>query len=528
MNTEDFNADDVMYLLAPEEPLVIEAAKSYKYNQVKKAVQYAVERDVDLSPVYNGAWVSLEEMRVWRVHLISPDAFSLGVLFSEYELSEGVRIFIYDEAGEHIKGAFTSKNNKDFGTLFVSHIPGEQVIIEMQVDNNVLDYGRLRIGSLSHAVVPVYASKKTADSELGESQDCEIDINCVEGDDWQIIKKSVCHISTPRLYCTGVLVNNTSYNGVPYILTAEHCLSNEIYSQNSTYSFRFENSSCGADDGELDKSVSGGTLISTGDSIDFSLIKLSVSPPRTYDLYYAGWDVRKTNFSSSVTIHHPNADAMKISFDFDPMQTPTSVPGDLTDYILESNFWIKQWDIGTTEGGSSGSPLFNSNKRVIGLLSGGLAACGDSIGYDEENDRVIFGLSPNEDDYYSKLYYSWEYYEDGKKQLKKWLDPANTGMLSIGGMSQKSVDVEDEKAEHNKIVIYPNPSDGVFNIILPEFNNDDMDIEVYNISGRLVHKELLPSGHQLNMHLNQLETGVYFIRLSSEHYHASSRIIIQK
>jgi len=96
MNTEDFSAAQVLYLLPQEEPLVVEAAKSLKYNQVKKAFQYAVVRDVDLSPEFNGEWVSMENMRVWRVHIVSPQAYSLGVLFSEYTLSDGVRVFLSD------------------------------------------------------------------------------------------------------------------------------------------------------------------------------------------------------------------------------------------------------------------------------------------------------------------------------------------------------------------------------------------------------------------------------------------------
>ena len=58
---------------------------------------------------------------------------------------------------------------------------------------------------------------------------------------------------------------------------------------------------------------------------------------------------------------------------------------DLDDYYYFSFWWIRGWDIGSTEGGSSGAPLFNAGQRVIGLLSGGIARCGDSIGYDAGN-----------------------------------------------------------------------------------------------------------------------------------------------
>ncbi len=528
MNTEDFNPEEVLYLLAPEEPLTVAAAKSLKYNRVKKAVQYAIERDVDLSPEFNGGWTQRENLNIWRAHIISPEAYSLGVLFSEFNINEGVKIFIYDESGEHVKGAFTSRNNKNYGTLYVGHIPGDQVIIEMQFDQSVSDYGQMRIGAVSHAIEPVFASSSKSDLNLGSSQDCEIDINCFEGDDWQIIKKSVCQITTPTLLCTGVLVNNTSYNGRPYILTAEHCINKDFYAQNSVFTFRYENSECGVNDGKMDRSISGSSLISTGDSIDFSLLKLSEMPPQDYDLYYAGWDIRKRDFNTSVTLHHPNADAMKISFENDPTSTPTSVPGDLNDYFIESNFWIKQWDIGTTEGGSSGSPLFNSAKKLIGMLSGGLAVCGDSIGYDEINDRTIFSLNGNVNDYYSRLYYGWEYFQDNDKQLKRWLDPTNSGQLTIGGLNQMAIDISNSLTETSALRVYPNPTNGQFILNFPDTEASDFILDVYDISGKLVHKQDVLSGFPIHMSLGYLQTGIYIIKLTSNQLTAVTRIVIEQ
>lgn len=524
MNTTDFDPAKVIYLLEPEDPIAVEAAKSLQYNSIKKVQQYALERTVDLSPEYNGEWVMGEEMRIWRVHIISPQALSIGVLFSDFELNEGVRLFIYDEAGEYIKGAFTSHNNKDFGSLFVSHIPGEQVIIELQVDNDVRDYGSLRIGSVSHAVVPIKGLK----TGLGQSQACEIDVNCSEGDDWQLIKKSLVQIETPKLLCTGTLVNNTSYNGTPYIITAEHCLNEKFYPRNSVFTFRFENSECFGDDASMEKSVSGAELIATGDSIDFTLVQLTKRPPRDYDVFYAGWDRRETNFASSVTLHHPNADAMKISFDFDPMDTPTSVPGDLNDYVVASNFWIKQWDIGTTEGGSSGGPLFNDKKRLIGVLSGGLAACGKAIGYDEELDRTIYSLLDNKNDYYSRLYYSWDYYSEDEKQLKKWLDPGNTGKVALGGLAGRALDIQQTGLPDKMFRIYPNPTEGNFNIHFPDLYAGPIDLKVYSISGSLLHHQERSFDYTLNLDLGFLQNGLYLIHISGEGFTASERLIIER
>lgn len=527
MNTSDFTASRVLYLLEPEDPIREEGLKSAKFNSLKKALSYAIERPVDLSPEANGEWVEQDGMQVWRVHLVSPQAYSLGVLFSEFALNDNARLFLYDPAGKNIRGAYTLENNKPFGTFFVGHIPGEEVIVELQVKGAQRDYGALRIGSLSHAFLPVYAEKSVADRGLGTSQACEVDINCSEGDDWQILKNAVCHISTTTLLCTGALVNNTSYDGKPYVLTAEHCINKDFYAENSVFYFNYENSECGVLDGRKNQSVSGSSLIATGDSLDFTLVRLSTRPPREYNVYFAGWDARDVPHIGTVTLHHPNADAMKISFDKDATNEPTSVPGDLNDYIVASNYRVLQWDTGSTEGGSSGSPLFNSSRRIIGMLSGGLASCGDSIGYDAVNDRAIYSLSGNTNDYFSKVSYSWQYYHDPRKQLKRWLDPIGTGQLSIGGLAQITLDANEQVANSSSLKVYPNPSHGDFMMELPSYSGKPITVEIFNITGTRVYSATLLSTHPLNISIPGQPAGMYLVRVKDGMQVLKGRVVIE-
>jgi hypothetical protein len=81
--------------------------------------------------------------------------------------------------------------------------------------------------------------------------------------------------------------------------------------------------------------------------------------------------------------------------------------------------WQVEWDRNTTtEGGSSGSPLFNQDHRIIGQLWGGGASCSN--------------LSAP--DYYGRLSNSWNPSgSNNTNQLKFWLDPNNTGASFIDG-----------------------------------------------------------------------------------------------
>ena len=169
MNDSDYSAAKVIYMLPPEDPMYIEALKS-KQKSASKPLEFAIERPVDLDPEFNGDWSFRDGRHIWRVHIISPEAHSIGVLFSRFQLNSKSSLFIYSPGGTHVKGGFTSQNNKEFGSFYVGHTPGEEIIVELQTSDPGRKYGELRIGSISHAFLPVFAKKLRGETGLGESQ----------------------------------------------------------------------------------------------------------------------------------------------------------------------------------------------------------------------------------------------------------------------------------------------------------------------------------------------------------------------
>ncbi|MCK4990598.1 MAG: hypothetical protein KAS29_08935, partial [Bacteroidales bacterium] len=463
-------AAEVMYVLPPPDPVEIEAQLELNRRTNSKPLRFALERPVNLSPETHGSWSLKGDIRVWHVHVLSPGAYSLGLVFGKYALLPGVKIFVYSPGQQEVKGAFTSENNKTSGVLPVGHLPGEELLIEMQVPAGMADYGELELEALSHAFLNTGFKSSTADCPAGEfgcSQPCELDVNCVEGDPWWRVTPSVVRVFTTTFYCTGVLVNNTSYDGTPYVITAEHCLNQQYYADRSVFQFNYESAECFGEDGPLNMSISGSEVITHGDSIDFSLIELSNIPPASFGVYYAGWNRGDFQTSGTASIHHPFGDVKKISLDEQAPSIPAQ-PGDvpysgLEDYHYFSYWWIRQWEVGSTEGGSSGGPLFDQGRRVIGTLSGGNAACGDSIGYNAETDRVIYNPAPNYDDYYTRFGMAWDHEEAKGNALKPWLDPVNSDVQVLGGYNPSST-------EPIKIVIgkrfqvFPNPANDLFYI----------------------------------------------------------------
>jgi hypothetical protein len=525
-------AAEVMYVLPPPDPLEIEAKLELNRRTNSKPLRFALERPVNLSPETHGSWSLNGEFRVWHVHVLSPGAYSLGLVFGKYALLPGVRIFVYNPGQQEVKGAFTSENNKTSGVLPVGHLPGEELLIEMQVPVGMTDYGELELEALSHAFLNTGFKSSTADCPAGEfgcSQPCEIDVNCVEGDPWWQVKPSVVRIFTTTFYCTGVLVNNTSYDGTPYIITAEHCLNNQYYADRTVFQFNYESASCFGEDGPLDMSISSANQLTHGDSVDFSLLEISSIPPASYGVYYAGWDRTQFQTTSSATIHHPFGDVKKVSIDEQAPsipEKPDDVPySGLEDYHYFSFWWVKRWETGSTEGGSSGGPLFNQARKVIGTLSGGNAACGDSIGYDSDTDRVIYNPAPNYDDYFTQFGMAWDYEEDKGNALKPWLDPLNLDPPTLIGYNPTSTEpirVDADRLFH----VFPNPARDLFHITSKEPVQGSGYYSMVNLSGAVLREGQLDGGGRAEIHTSNLAPGLYIVKVGSEAYQEHHKLLV--
>ncbi len=368
----------------------------------------------------DGDWVELENGdKFWRVRFESKGALSLNVVFDEFYIPEGGILTIYDDEHQNVLGAYTAKQNQEsrqFGTWLLE---ADNMIIEYYQPNTVNEEVQLHIGAITHG----YRNAETFKTQknLNSSGNCNLDVDCPIGNDWaaykDLNKKSVgLLLSGGSSFCSGALVNNTANDGKPYFLTANHC-----YSNPSTWSFRFEwispNPVCAttaqSPNGPTTKTISGGTLRARSANTDFCLVEINSAIPTNWDLTWAGWD-KTDNFPTYVVgIHHPAGDIMKVCRD-DTGPTKATNAGAQTWEITSAG---DGWEMGVTEGGSSGSPLFDENGRVIGQLYGGGAACSGTV----DNDLL---------DYYGRFGVSWDG-ASASERLKDWLDPTNTNVNTL-------------------------------------------------------------------------------------------------
>ncbi len=370
--------------------------------------RFGFEFEVNYNPENSGVWDVLPKGdKIWRLGIKSDGAFTINLIFNNYLLPPNAKLFVYSADKSEIIGAFTDANNQDDGYFATTLIRSDAIIIEYYEPYNAAFAGELNLGTVTHGYRDAYSYAKA----FGGSGSCNVNVACPQSAGWENEIKSVTHLITGSYVCTGALINNAENDGTPYYLSADHCYNTPGA---LVFWFNWESTTCtNPSTSPPYNSMSGSVQRARNSASDFWLVELNSTPPSSYNVYYAGWNRANSAESSSVAIHHPSGDIKKISFDYD------SYTSDLylgTSGVANSHWKITDWDLGTTEGGSSGSPLFDPNHRIVGQLHGGYAACGN-----------------NSADWYGKLSTSWSYGSTAATRLSDWLDPNNTGVTAING-----------------------------------------------------------------------------------------------
>lgn len=428
--TQTFQSPDVAQLLA-EDVIRDENGELYRIG---------VPIYTNLTPENSGIWTTQPNGdRVWEIKIKSSGAEALSFIFSNFKLY-GNSVFTVSD----LNGTLLHKPvyKEDMLEDFQQHLAlcfGDEMLLKLVEPANT-NSSEIQMDRIMYN----YRSTGNPNSaKINESETCEVNVNCSPvGDTWQDEKRGVARVyivdASGAGWCSGSLVNNTAQDCKPLFLTALHCgISTSAANSNLwKFYFKYEAPTCTnpGSAGTLDDYFITGCVRKAnsndngGDTgSDFLLVQLGSAANEAttittlksanYNAYWNGWDANNTAITGGAGIHHPAGDIKKIST-FTGTTVSTTYGGATANthwrfsWTSNSNGW------GVTEGGSSGSPVFKSNGRIFGTLTGGSSYC----------------TAQSSPDYYGKVSFHWTSNSTNTLyQLKTFLDPGNTGALVLDG-----------------------------------------------------------------------------------------------
>ncbi|MDR0795452.1 MAG: T9SS type A sorting domain-containing protein [Tannerella sp.] len=391
--------------------------------------------DVDLNPSNSGTWNMLPGgIPLWQLNMQAKGAIALMVYYSDFFIPAGGELFIYNAEKTQILGAYTRITNPAGGRFATEFIAGDDITLEYVAAPSG-EMPRIEIEAIGYGYNHLTIQNGSV-SLRRPSGSCEVNINCEEGDAWQNQKKGVCSI-TQRIgnityLCSGSLVNNTARDLKPYILTAYHCACDNNYKEATAdemnqwiFYFHKELTTCDNQSSPMaSKTITGCKKIAAttvNKESDGLLLLANTSIPASYNVYYNGWDRRNNPAKSGVTIHHPQGDYKKIStFHSQAIHYTFNDGTNIGDTHAHWNVVFDETvnGHGVTDDGSSGCPLFNGEKLIVGTLTGGNSTCSYANGIN----------------LYGKLNYHWDKYKShDSTRMDVWLDPIRSGVEILSG-----------------------------------------------------------------------------------------------
>ena len=464
---------------------------------------------------YNSGRIDLlpDGSKIWRLMFHMEGATFTSMNFSTFEIPNGAELFLYTPDRETVIGKFTNANLMEDGTFYPQEMPGDEIIVEYYEPANAAFAGKLVIDQISQGYYDFFhIYEKDVEGGLGNAEGtCHPNAICYDAEWHDQIQSVVCYTMTSGGYvymCSGAMVNNTARDGKQYLLSANHC-----YEAGSwKFYFNYQATTCNGTNGSTIKTATGYTLKAkdNGDSSsDFMLVEITGTINPNFNVFLAGWTnatTTPTNPTSCGAIHHPGGDIKKFS-------KPQNINnGSLGGY---PKFWLANWATatGATEQGSSGSPLFNKDKLIVGQLYAGSSSCTNPTGWD----------------LYGKLSNSWtnNNTNDNSKKLKPWLDPNNTGATSLQGEYLNTVGINNYTQVVDALNVYPNPNNGQMTIS-GSFSEGEGTCTVYDMMGNLVLNRNITLAPEFTLTLNQLTPGMYMLEINGNDRTSRAKIIISK
>jgi hypothetical protein len=390
-----------------------------------KTYRFAIATAIKVNFAESANWVTRGGISYGRLLIVATGAKSISLNFNTFFVPEFCNLVMYNARGT-LAGQIGSKENNDGQTWASPIFNGDSIWIEAKLPTNQKTALKLAVSSLAYGYRDLDVGKSGG---FGVSGSCLVNNNVVcFGNGWEFERNAVCLLldQNGERFCTGSMVNNSCNNNVPYILSANHCLPGAGNVSQWRFVFQYWSATCNPSQDDPNYiQFYGSTLRANASPSDFVLLQLNQMPDPTSGINYLGWDRTINAATSGASIHHPMGDVMKIStFNTSPLRADNYIfaDGKKPD---GTQHWIVNWNNGVTQNGSSGGPLLNQSKRIVGQLSGGPSYCNAPPALLKD----AFGRFDN----------SWTGLGTNSTRLSNWLDPSGFGNTTTPSISISNI-----------------------------------------------------------------------------------------
>ena len=341
--------------------------------------------------------------------LRSAGAFGLRLHLTNFDAADGTLLVRGAGEPESAAIAYTGRGPNGDGEFWSHTVFGEELVVDFRPGPSGVAL-RWDVPEISHSFGP---NGLATVNDPANPLRCFRDITCHA--EWAESAKSVAkftfEIAEGQASCTGALVRTKSGSGIPYFLTAHHCISDEQTARSVEAFWNYQTTSCNGKEPDPRNAIrsqpAGARFVVSRDTKqgDFSMIVLNSIPPVAR---FADYDQSELPLHSPIgSISHPLGSFKR--FAAGEIYVPYWKFGGAD--FPQASYYQVRFTQGATHHGSSGSPLFSKPNTIAGMLSHG----------PEFDDVDICGQDPRVDGY-AKLSLAWP---DFSKYLE---DPAPSSL----------------------------------------------------------------------------------------------------
>ncbi len=319
-------------------------------------------------------------------------AHRLRLHLSRVDLPAGARLWVH--GAEPAAPPFGMELATPDGGMWTPSVEGEELALDVELPAAPVSSTAAERAGPGHGftvdavleLVPATAMRSenpdgpagpgTAEGPAPKDTSCEIDASCVgaaDFPDYALARHAVALLEfvdgRQGFACTGQLLSDAVGDGIPYLLTANHCISTAQVAASAQAFFDDYTPSCNGPAPALEHlpRTAGATVLVSGDAqtaSDFSLLRLGTLPAgRTF----LGWNASPLATPDGTLLYrlsHPDAEAQKFStttVDSQAIQC-TGTP--------QPRFIYSDLNRGAAAPGSSGSAAMLAGGMVVGQLLG--------------------------------------------------------------------------------------------------------------------------------------------------------------